>query len=85
MKIDEKVNKENIELFKRYGINNDDNIYTCVFCGKKVCADDSCSIEGHYLVCDECVFDKFDSSWNNCMKWQNEMLRKELENEYKNI
>ena len=81
MKIDEKVNKENIELFKRYGINSDDNTYPCVCCGKKTCADDSCSVEGAYLVCDECVFDKFDSSWNNCKEWQNEMLEKELDDD----
>ena len=79
MKVDEKVNKENVKLFKRYGINNDDNIYTCVCCGKKVCADESCSVGGAYLVCDGCVFDKFGASFHNCREWQDEMIKKELE------
>ena len=78
IKIDKKVNKENIELFKKFGVSNgENNIYTCVCCGKKTCADDSCSVGGAYLVCDQCVFDKFDSSWNNCMKWQDEMIKGE--------
>lgn len=82
MEIDKKVNKENIELFKKYGlINDEDNIYTCVCCGKKTCLDGSCSIEGHYLVCVGCIFDKLNSSWNNCMKWQDEMIKKEKKND----
>ena len=36
MTIDKKVNKENIELFKKFEVSNEeDNIYTCVCCGKK--------------------------------------------------
>lgn len=82
MKIDEKVNKENIELFEKFGLNHfEDNIYTCVCCGKKTCISSSTSIEGHYLVCEECIFDKFNGSWLDCKEWQNEMLEKELENE----
>ena len=81
MKVDKKVNKENIELFKKFGVNNEDDIYTCVCCGKKTCADDSCSVGGAYLVCDGCVFDKFNGSWHNCMEWQDEMLKKELEDD----
>lgn len=81
MKIDEKVNKENIKLFKRYGlINDEDNIYTCVCCGKKTCISSSTSIEGAYLVCNRCVYDKL-GSYHNCRDWQDEMLKKEkLEN-----
>lgn len=83
MKIDEKVNKENIKLFKRYGLNHiEDNIYTCVCCGKKTCINSSTSIEGAYIVCSRCVHDKFNGSWHNCMEWQDEMLKKEkLEND----
>lgn len=75
-KIDKKVNKENIELFK----NNhfEDDIYTCVCCGKKTCLNNSTSIEGAYLVCDRCVDDKFNGSWYDCKDWQNEMIKKEL-------
>ena len=80
MKIDEKVNKENIELFKKFGINNDANIYTCVCCGKKTCLDNSGSIKGAYLVCGECAWDKFDG-WYNCREWQDEMIKKELEDD----
>ena len=82
MKIDEKVNKENVKLFKKYGlINDEDNIYTCVCCGKKTCISSSTSIEGAYLVCNRCVYDKL-GSYHNCREWQDEMLKKEkLENE----
>ena len=79
-KIDEKVNKENIELFEKFGLNHmKDNIYTCVCCGKKTCLDNSISIEGAYLVCNRCVYDKFIDSLYDCKEWQNEMLEKELE------
>lgn len=82
MKIDKKVNKKNIKLFKKFGVNNDeDDIYTCICCGKKTCADDSCSVEGAYLVCIGCIFDKFNGSWHNCMKWQDEMIKKEKKND----
>ena len=82
MKIDKKVNKENIELFKKFGVSNgENNIYTCVCCGKKTCADDSCSVGGAYLVCVGCIFDKFNGSWHNCMEWQDEMLKKGKKND----
>ena len=80
MEIDEKVNKENIKLFKRYGISNRDNIYTCVCCGKKTCIDDSASIEGAYLVCRRCAYDKF-GSWSYCAVWQLEMLEEDSEDD----
>ena len=80
MTIDKEVNKENIELFKKFEISNDtDNIYTCVCCGKKTCINNSCSLEGAYLVCNRCVYDKFDYSWHNCREWQLKMFREELE------
>ena len=81
MKIDEKVNKENIILFEKFGLNHiEDNNYTCVCCGKKTSLDSSTSIEGAYLVCSRCVYDKFYDSWYNCKEWQNEMLEKEKKN-----
>ena len=77
MKIDEKVNNENIKLFERYGISNSEkNIYTCVCCGEKTCISNSCSIGGAYLVCNRCAWDKFDG-WTKCREWQEEMLEKE--------
>ena len=79
-KIDEKVNKENIKLFKRYGISKDEErIYTCVCCGKKTSISSSCSVQGAYLVCTRCVYDKF-NRYRYCMEWQDEMLKKEKEN-----
>ena len=81
MNIDEKVNKENIKLFEKFGFNHiEDNNYTCVCCGKKTCLNSSTSIEGAYLVCSECVDDKFNGSWYDCKDWQNEMLEKEKKN-----
>ena len=90
MKIDEKANKENVKLFKRYGIMNRNNIYTCVCCGKKTCIDCSTSIEGAYLVCHHCVNNYFSGNIHNCMGWQDDMMsiaqdiyewRKELKND----
>ena len=90
MKIDERTNKYNIELFKRYGLNNeDDNFYTCVCCGKQTCINCSTSIKGAYLVCNRCVYDKF-GSYHKCSEWQDEMMtiaqeiyewKKEIEND----
>lgn len=77
MKIDEKVNNKNIELFERYGINNrEENIYTCVCCEKKTCISDSCSIGGAYLVCNRCAWGKFDG-WGDCREWQEKMLKED--------
>ena len=79
--IDKKVNEENIKLFKRYNISKqDERIYTCVCCGRKTSISHSCSVEGAYLVCTRCVYDKF-KCYHNCMEWQDEMLKKEEENE----
>jgi hypothetical protein len=81
MKIDEKVNQENIKLFERYGISNmEENIYTCVCCGKKTCISDSSSIGGAYLVCGWCAYDKF-GGWHDCREWQEKMLVGELDKE----
>lgn len=81
MKIDEKVNNENIKLFKRYRISNSEkNIYTCVCCGKKTCISDSSSIGGAYLVCNRCAWDKF-NGWSDCREWQEKMLEKELDDD----
>ena len=75
------INRKNMSVFKKYGVSNKkDNIYTCVCCGKKTCINNSTSIEGAYLVCNRCVYDKFDYSWHNCREWQLKMLREELEN-----
>lgn len=77
MTIDKEVNKENIELFKKFKVSNEkDNIYTCVCCGKKTCIIKSTSIEGAYLVCNNCVYDKFNGYWEHCRKWQ---MKKYLE------
>ena len=81
MKIDEKVNNENIKLFERYGLSYcEKNMYTCVCCGKKTSIDDSCSVGGAYLVCGGCAYDKF-GSWHNCRKWQEKMLEGDEEDE----
>lgn len=82
MSIDKKVNKENIELFKKFEVSNEeDNIYTCVCCGKKTCINNSTSIEGAYLVCNRCVYYKFNGYWEHCREWQIKMLREEQEDD----
>lgn len=81
MKIDEKVNNENIKLFERYGLSYcEKNMYTCVCCGKKTCISDSSSIGGAYLVCNRCAWDKFDG-WSDCREWQEKMLGGDVEDE----
>lgn len=81
MKIDEKVNKENIKLFKKYGISNsEENIYTCVCCGRKTCITDSSSIQGAYLVCCQCAYNKF-GCWTYCGEWQVEMIGEESDDD----
>ena len=77
--IDKKVNEENIKLFKRYDISRQNaRIYTCVCCGRKTSISSSTSVEGAYLVCTNCVYDKF-KCYRNVMQWQDEMLKKEKE------
>lgn len=77
MKIDETINKQNIELFKRYNITKkEEKIYKCVICKRSTCLDDSSSNKGAYLVCGWCAYDKF-RNWNNLRRWQNRMIKKE--------
>ena len=77
--INKKVNEENIKLFKRYDISRQNaRIYTCVCCGRKASISSSTSVEGAYLVCTNCVYDKF-KCYRNVMQWQDEMLKKEEE------
>ena len=79
--IDKQINNQNIKLFKRYGIkNNEEKIYTCVCCGRKTSINDSGSIRGAYLVCGRCAYDKFDG-WYGLRKWQCKMIREEMEDE----
>ena len=81
MKVDKQINNQNIKLFKRYGIkNNEEKIYTCVCCGRKTSINDSGSIRGAYLVCGRCAYDKFDG-WYGLRKWQRKMIGEEMEDE----
>ena len=74
MKIDEKINNQNIKLLKKYGIrNSEEEIYTCVCCGEKVNINNSCSIGGAYLVCFGCVYEKF-GGWYETREWQEKMF-----------
>lgn len=83
MKIDEATNKQNIELFKRYDLNNpEERIYKCVICGRNTCLDNSSSIKGAYLVCVGCAYGERFHSWYEVWQWQNKMIGEEIkENE----
>lgn len=82
MKIDEVINKQNIELFKRYNLTKTaEKIYKCVICGRSTCLNNSSSIEGTYLVCGWCAYDKEFDGWYEVRQWQNKMIGEVLENE----
>lgn len=58
-------------------------MFTLAFCcGRKTCLNNSSSIQGAYLVCGRCAWDKF-GNWYNCRKWQEKNLLKVLSKEKK--
>lgn len=71
----EKVDKENIELFKKHGTKRPERaIYTCVICGEKASLDDSISDMGHRLVHVFCGCKYFGKGYDGgnlakCFKW----------------
>lgn len=58
--INEEANKENIKIFKRYGIRDSSvKRHTCVLCNKKVSIDESSSNNGSRLICNSCSYKYF--------------------------
>ncbi len=72
MKYDLKANEDNLKIFKRYFlIDNNSKVFTCVLCNKKTSISGSTSIMGYKLICTECVYNKFDGDYSYARKWQN--------------
>nr|DAF89280.1 MAG TPA: zinc-ribbon domain protein [Siphoviridae sp. ct6GI21] len=68
--INGEVNKENIKMFRQYGINWSDQLrHTCVLCGKKVNIESSVSNQGNKLVCTQCVYKYFEGDYSAVFEW----------------
>lgn len=68
--INGEVNKENIKMFRQYGINWSDQLrHTCVLCGKKVNIYSSVSNQGNKLVCTQCVYKYFEGDYSAVFEW----------------
>lgn len=71
--INEEVNKENVRVFRQYGISDSRQIrHTCVLCGKKVNIEGSVSTHGHKLICTQCVYKYFEGDYNAVFEWNKE-------------
>jgi muramoyltetrapeptide carboxypeptidase LdcA involved in peptidoglycan recycling len=72
-KINEEVNKENIKIFRQYGITYSGELrHTCVLCGKKVNIEGSVSSYGHRLICTQCVHKYFEGDYSAVSEWNKE-------------
>lgn len=71
--INKEVDKENIKIFRRYGIKGSNEIrHTCVLCGKKVNIEGSVSTHGHRLICIQCVYKYFEGDYSAVFEWNME-------------
>lgn len=53
--IDEKIDAENVAIFKKYGVKKPEELrHTCVYCKQKCSIGDSSSECGHGLLCNRC-------------------------------
>ncbi len=68
------IDKQNIELFEKYGTGNcEEYRHTCVICGKKACINDSMSYHGHRLIHTNCMWQTFGRNGvHECFKWMEE-------------
>lgn len=79
---DKDIDLVNIEIFGRTGTDNvTEKRYRCVLCKQPVCIDDSYSAHGHKLICNRCVWTKFDGRYSNMFKWQ----RGDIENNVETV
>lgn len=73
MDYNKEIDKENIEIFKRYAIRSPQGKrHKCVICEKPTSIDASYSIEGHKLICNKCFIEKFDYDSEKLREWQKE-------------
>lgn len=74
LKVNEKADKENIEIYKEMGCSKSyEYRHTCVICGVKTNINNSFSNQGRKLICRGCfykVFGRF--GYDDLFKWQEE-------------
>lgn len=71
--INEEVDKENIKIFRQYGISDSRELrHTCVLYGKKVNIEGSVSTHGHKLICVQCVYKYFEGDYSAVFEWNRE-------------
>lgn len=71
--INEEVNKENVRVFRQYGISCSDQLrHTCVLCGKKVNIEGAVSDQGYKLICVQCVYKYFEGDYSAVFEWDKE-------------
>ncbi len=85
MKYNQKINLENIKKFSVSGIffDTDNKKFKCVLCERKVAISGSTSIGGHFLICNNCAYEKF-GDYAEARKWQQQEFNKILEKEQNN-
>lgn len=65
----EKMEKQNVKLFSKYGTNrNNEYMYHCVLCKKTCSIDTSMSNRGHRLICNSCSRTRFQTLYA-AMEW----------------
>lgn len=73
---DKEIDKQNIEIFKKYGTDDSGEFrHKCCICKEPTCIDNSYSNGGHKLICNACrvkLFgDRFSiSNLNRLFDWQ---------------
>lgn len=68
--INEKINNDNIEIFKKQGtFNSAENRHTCVLCNNKTSIDDSISSQGNKLICIPCTYKYFEGDYSVVFIW----------------
>lgn len=61
----DKVQKENISKYRKYGLNGSNIMrYTCVVCNKNTSIDGSFSNQGRNLICTRCANSKLKSTYD---------------------
>lgn len=72
LKINEKVDKENIEIYKKMGCSKPyEYRHTCVLCGVKTNINNSFSNQGRKLICRSCFYKVFGGfGYDDLFKWQ---------------
>lgn len=86
MIINELNDEANRDRFKAEGLRRTAAYnYKCVVCGSKTNLDSSCSNNGAYLMCLECLHMNFNNPYQSYDKWTEAMLKNERINKTKYI